>query len=273
MARFGPADKASTPKNMWDTASVILPEMVRVPAGNTWLGTSNKQVMDLYEKEDWAREWFEDDLFRFEQPQHQVYVPAFDIAKYPITNIEYYRFIWQNSHRVPKGWIGFRFPEGFQHYPVVNVSWNDAREYCEWLSRKTGEKYRLLNEAEWERAARGNDTRNYPWGDDFDPWRCNTLESNKGGPTEVGSYSPAGDSPFGVAEMSGNVWEWTCSPLIPYPFDAEGKPEDGKKPFYVHRGGAWYYSRKLARCSSREGMPADYTSNSLGFRVARTVIE
>jgi formylglycine-generating enzyme required for sulfatase activity len=147
----------------------------------------------------------------------------------------------------------------------------DALEYCRWLHAQTGLAYRLPTEAEWEQAARGDDGRIYPWGNEFDPWRCNTVESGKRRTTEAGEYSPAGDSPFGLADIAGNVWEWTSSKLQPYPYRPEDGREDprGSGKFAV-RGGAWYYSRKLARCSSREGVLENYISPALGFRLART---
>lgn len=256
-----------------DLDDIPLPQMITIPAGTFRMGTSKKQVMVLYEKEQWAQDWFEDGLFLVEQPQHKVTLPEYQIGLYPVTNEEYCRFIWESNYRVPKGWIGFRFGEKLDKHPVVGVSLEDCLAYCKWLSEITGKNYRLPSEAEWERAARGDEEpRVYPWGDDFDPWRCNTLESNKGGTTLVGSYSPAGDSAFGLADMSGNIWEWTSSRLLSYPFDPkQGLPDPKDKMRYVVKGGAWYYSRKLARCSSREGVMPEFVSPALGFRLACTL--
>jgi len=251
------------------------PEMVRIPAGEFIMGTSDDQIrMLVMREEDWALEWYEKDLFLIEQPQHVVSLPAYQIARTPVSNSEYYLFTWESGHRVPRGWIGFHFAESTAENPVVGVSWQDAQAYCNWLNDKfkkelEGKTYRLPTEAEWEKASRGLDDRLYPWGSEFDPWRCNTVEAGKRGTTALGEYSPAGDSPFGVADMAGNVWEWTGSHLKPYPYDPKDGREAANTPGeYVIRGGAWYYSHKLARCSAREGALLTFLSPALGFRLA-----
>jgi formylglycine-generating enzyme required for sulfatase activity len=256
----------------FERENIHLPQMVEIPAGVFWMGTSKQQVMRLYEWEQWAQDWHRDGLFRGEQPQHKIELPAFEIAIYPVTNEEYRTFIWESGYKVPKGWLGFRYPEGLEKHPVVGVTKEDCEQFCDWLNKSSGINFRLPTEAEWEKAARGPTPRVYPWGDEFDPWRCNTLESNKGGTTQVGSFSPAGDSPFGVADMAGNVYEWTNSRLLPYPFQKNPPaPAPGESVRWILRGGAWYYSRKLARCASREGVLQDNTSPALGFRVARSL--
>ena len=97
------------------------------------------------------------------------------------------------------------FPPDKADHPVVLVSWHDAQAYAEWAGK------RLPTEEEWEKAARGTDGREYPWGNEFDKERCNTRESGIGGTTSVGQFSPQGDSPYGCVDMVGNVWEWTAS--------------------------------------------------------------
>lgn len=246
------------------------PQMVEIPAGPFLMGTSDQQIAILLETEKWAEEWVEESMFQVEQPQHKIELPKFEIGVYPVSNIEYYSFIYNTGHRVPKNWIGFHYAEGEANYPVAGVSKSDAIAYCDWISKNLKTQYRLPNEAEWEKAARGPEGRIYPWGDFFDPWRCNTLESAKRATTPNGSYSPSGDSVYGIAEMAGNVWEWTSSYLIPYPFKENGE-RDASINKCIVRGGAWYYSHKLARCAARESVLADYVSPALGFRLARTI--
>jgi formylglycine-generating enzyme required for sulfatase activity len=273
-------------------AKVKPPEMVQIPAGEFVMGISDDQIQDLVMKEDWATEWFDRDLFLIEQPQHLVYLPAYEIGRCPITNAEYHQFVWNTGYQVPKDWIGFHFPESTGNHPVVGISKKDALAYCDWLNQQLGREqavrqfigknqgggigqniqYRLPSEAEWERAARGRDDRLYPWGEEFDPWRCNTIESGKRSTTAVGEYSPSGDSPWGIADMAGNIFEWTGSYITPYPYDESEASQnpDGKR-LCVVRGGSWYYSHKLARCTSRESVLPTFTSLSLGFRLARSL--
>jgi formylglycine-generating enzyme required for sulfatase activity len=248
------------------------PVMIEIPEGYVFMGTSLEQVASMLEYEDWAEDWYSRNLFEIEQPQHQVHVPAFEIGLNPITNTEYFTFAWSTGHRVPRYWHGFRYADEVRDHPVVGVSLDDALTYCKWLSEQTNMQFMLPTEAEWERAARGDDTRIYPWGDRFENWRCNSQEGGKRGTTPIGTYSPGGDSPFGISDMAGNVWEWTVSVLESYPYDSnDGREVLTPESHCVLRGGAWYYSRKLARCSSREWVLPSYTSPLIGFRVKRVI--
>lgn len=254
------------------TGQIDIPLTVAVPEGDVLLGTSDAQIQYLLRREVWAQEWYDSDMFQIEQPQHAVHIPAFEIGLHPVTNFDYYQFVYFTGYRIPRGWLGLHYFEGQADHPVTGVSLADALAYCEWFSKEAKFAVRLPNEAEWERAARGSDERIYPWGDNFDPWRCNTVESNKRSTTPITSYSPSGDSPFGASDMVGNVWEWTTSLLMPYPYDpTDGREDLAQEDKRVVRGGAWYYSRKLARCSAREGVLADYVSPSLGFRIVHPV--
>lgn len=265
----------STQKNNQFSSKVKIPRMVRIPEGRgVIMGISRDQIDLLLRTELWAEEWFDKDLFSVELPQHSVHIKAFELGRGPVSNADYHQFIWDKGHRVPKEWIGFRYAEGLDAHPVVGVSLLDALTYIEWLNTELNTTYRLPSEAEWEYAARGGDARLYPWGDEFDPWRCNTLESGKHGTTTIGEYSPGGDTPFGLMDMSGNVWEWTTSLLRTYPYiptDGREDPEAKSKEKFVIRGGAWYYSHKLARTTVRESALANFSSPALGFRLARSV--
>jgi toxoflavin biosynthesis protein ToxD len=254
-----------------------LPEMITIPAGTVLMGTSDEQLQHMLLREEWAQEWYETDLFQVEQPMHEVTLPAFEIGRFPITNYDYQLFIWDTGIRLPRGWNGFTFNVEVSDHPVVGISKADAEAYCTWLSEKLQQEIRLPNEAEWEKASRGNDVRIYPWGNEFDPWRCNTQESGKRSTTPIGSYSPIGDSPWGVTDMVGNVFEWTSSIFTPYPYSnitASAAGRDGKgSDKSIVRGGAWYYSHKLARCAARELVMPTYVSPALGFRLAASLKE
>lgn len=244
-------------------------EMVLIPDTTFMMGTSEEQVYELLSKEDWAHEWYDNDLFLIEQPYHSVTLKAYEIAKNPVTNLDYFQFVWHSGYRAPRSWKGLHFLEGTDDHPVVGITQEDALNYIKWLNQRTHRHFRLPTEAEWEYGARGDDGRIYPWGNDFDPWRCNTIESGKRSTSAIGTYSPSGDSPIGLMDMVGNVWEWTSSAQLPYPYNAnDGRENPDGSTKIVVRGGSWYYSRKLARCACREAVLPSYVSPALGFRLA-----
>jgi formylglycine-generating enzyme required for sulfatase activity len=152
--------------------------------------------------------------------------------------------------------------------PVVGICWHEARAYCAWLSVQSGQSYRLPSEAEWEGAARGRGGRRYPWGEGFDATRCNTFESHVRGTTPVGIF-PGGDTPEGLADISGNVWEWTSSTYQPYPYAADASREDPGlvEARRVVRGGSWNLNHEDARCAYRSHDLPDLRNSNLGFRV------
>ncbi len=153
---------------------------------------------------------------------------------------------------------------------MVNVTWRHARDYCRWLTQKTGLPITLPSEAEWEKAARGTDGRLYPWGDIFDKDKCNSIERGSGRTTPVGNYNPDGDSPFGCADMAGNVWEWTRSHWKAYPYDPRDGREDleaGDKIHRVLRGGSFNSNLYDACCAYRNGNYPYFRYWSVGFRV------
>jgi serine/threonine protein kinase len=145
-------------------------------------------------------------------------LPEFRIARFPITNEQYYVFIRSSPHFPPPvAWGGPQFPVGRERYPVIGVTWEEATAYCQWAG------CRLPTEQEWEKAARGTDGRSFPWGEVWSDGKyCNSQEARLGGPTPVDRY-PLGVSPYGVWDMSGNVWEWTVERYL--------------------RGGSWKHSK------------------------------
>ena len=150
---------------------------------------------------------------------------------------------------------------------MVNVSWHDAVAFCEWLTKETGRSFRLPSEAEWEKAARGEDGRLYPWGNEEpDATRCN-FNPNVKDTTPVGQYSPAGDSPYGCVDISGNVWEWTSSLHRPYPYQADdGREDAGSDKTRVVRGGSFSDGRRHVRCACRGRSRPGYRCGCFGFR-------
>lgn len=152
--------------------------------------------------------------------------------------------------------------------PVVGICCYEALAYCAWLSAQTGQSWRLPSEDEWEAAARGPEHRRYAWGEVFDATRCNTFESHVRGTTPIGVF-PGGDTPDGLVDMCGNVWEWTSSPYLPYSYSPNGHRKDPEQAEVrrVLRGGSWYYGRGFARCTYRLGFLPGYRSGYLGLRL------
>ena len=211
-----------------------------------------------------------------ERPAHQVYLDAFYISKYPVTNADYKRYA-DDTYR------SFAFPVGEEDHPVVNVSWQDACDYAAWATM------RLPTEAEWEKAASWSgeaeepttrhgylrrwledvrpEKRRYPWGNVFDPNRCNARESYLFRTTPVGKYSPEGDSPCGCADMAGNVQEWVSDWYGPYP-SGEQSCSTGPKigTSKVLRGGSFYSPRESVQTTRRASATPSLRYYSIGFR-------
>ena len=285
-----PAQQApQAPTRRGDLVLTLAPgvtlELVRVPAGPFWMG-SDKQQDPLAH----------DDEF----PQHRVELSEYLIGRYPVTVAQFAAFVAATGHRTTaektgqswSRWPGpsWRMVKGadWQHprgpdsdvrnkgnHPVTHVSWDDAVAFCAWASRVTGRAVRLPTEAEWEKAARGTDRRLYPWGSRApDASLCN-FKGNVGDTTPVGRYSrgdnTGGDSPYGCADMAGNVWEWvhdwydaqyySRSPII----DPE-RNQNGQ--YRVLRGGGWNNDPVDVRAAYRYFVvPANSYGNN-GFRCA-----
>jgi formylglycine-generating enzyme required for sulfatase activity len=238
------------------------PEMILIPAGEFLMGSDPS--VDKYAS-------------GVEQPQHRLYLPDYFIAKTPVTNTQYAAFVERTNHERPKHWESGKPPKGEEDHPVVYVHWHDAVAYCNWLAEVTSNAYRLPSEAEWEKGARGTDGRIYPWGNQWDPERCNSLETGPGSITPVEAY-PKGVSPYGLLDTVGNVWEWTRSlwgqeepkPDFRYPYYPADGREDlkaGDNVRRVLRGGAFVDDDSGVRCARRHSEEPQRRIRKLGFRV------
>ncbi len=225
------------------------PVWVDVPAGEFWMGGEGK-----YDG----------------KPVHRVHLERFQIARVPITNIQYLFFVEAVGHTSPRHWMDGRPPRGLESHPVVHVSWSDAIAYCHWLSKVTGKPIALPSEARWEKAARGDrDKREYPWGSGWSGTRCNTGELKLKSTTPVGIFSDSA-SPYGCLDMAGQVWEWTQSRFEEYPYNSSDGREDLKDEgsvYRVLRGGAFYRYCVHARCAFRNWGKSDDAQVGRGFRV------
>jgi formylglycine-generating enzyme required for sulfatase activity len=249
----------------WHLPDEPLLGFVEVPAGPFLMGSDKGQDPEAYDDE---------------LPQHTVDLPAYYIARYPVTTAQFRIFVDESGHR-PADEGSLR---GADNHPVVWVTWHDARAYCDWLAgrlrawegtpeplagllRHEGWQVRLPTEAEWEKAARGTDGRVFPWGDEPDSGWANYADTGVGATSAVGCF-PGGDSPYGVQDMSGNVDEWCHSLYAPYPYDLrDGREALEAKGPRVLRGGAFYDDLGLVRCAYRFWFDPDSRFVGIGFRV------
>ena len=234
-------------------------EMVYVPAGEFIMGS--------------------DEGSSDEQPVHTVYLGAFCIDKYEVTNAQFAQFLNEQGNQVEGGvtWLDleddyclikqmggeYQPKSGYKDHPVVTVSWYGARAYCQWAGK------RLPTEAEWEKACRGTDGRTYPWGEVID---CDHAQYGKcGGETVPVRSKPKGASPYGTLDMAGNVEEWVADWYdTDYCSQSPGRnpPGPNSGTFRVLRGGSWLLGW-FAGCASRlRDDPGDRWFH-VGFRCAR----
>jgi iron(II)-dependent oxidoreductase len=246
-------------------------EMVTIPAGEFLMGSDKKTDRLAYPAE---------------TPQRRIYLDAFDIDKYEVTALQYLKFVLETDRAPLLDWRydGGNFQETMAHHPVMHVSWYDADAYCRWAGK------RLPTEAEWEKAARGEDGRINPWGNQSAGLsRANFGRSGLSGPVRdrperlllyppiisVDKYENA-VSPYGLHQLIGNVAEWVADWYDKDAYksapDRNPKgPERGTQKAF--RGGGWIDSTTTMRAAMRNGTEPNTKMNWLGFRCARDVPE
>jgi formylglycine-generating enzyme required for sulfatase activity len=209
--------------------------------------------------------------FASEMPQRQVFISAFYMDETEVTNNEYRACAAAGFCDPPDAGSGtysrsnyYDQPANYGNYPVVYVSWGDARNYCAWAGK------RLPTEAEWEKAARGTDGRIYPWGNTFDTNRANTEDRGTEIIMPVGQY-PSGATPYGLLDMSGNVWEYVNDWFDPdYYASAPDRdpPGPNASPFdeKVLRSGSYANYQHYARVANRGSVTATSSTQFRGFR-------
>jgi sulfatase modifying factor 1 len=222
--------------------------MVLIPAGEFVMGKNAANQTD----------W---------QPEHKVYVNAFYMDKYEVTNRQYYEFCTKENYPLPEFWGIAQFKSGldFPDYPVVGVSCFDAQKYASWAGK------RLPTEAEWEYASRGGLTnKNFPWGDQADSTKVNFSKKYKG-IIKVGTFAP---NEYGLYDLAGNVWEWTSDN---YGHDYyQNSPENNPKGpdngrFKVIRGGSWHSGVMCVQTYYRNGLSPSWVDFAVGFRCVKEV--
>ncbi len=250
------AELALKPKDSFKECSGECPQMIVIPAGSFAMGSPrDEKGSDATQK-----------------PQHAVTIAKpFAVSKDEITFAQWDTCtIFGDCPRLSDS--GF----GRDQQPVIGVTWEEAQHYAAWLSKMTGKTYRLLDEIEYEYAARAGTTTAYPWGNDIgkgntDCYDCGTRWDNKT-PAPVGSFSP---NAFGLYDMVGNVWEWTqdCwhDDYVGAPADGLAWIAGGDCTRHVVRGGSYVSYAPYIRSASRWGYRAEGRFDSVGFRVARTL--
>ena len=258
------------------TPTPAFSEMVPIPAGSFIQGSTVDEVNYAYdlcmsydEFDQCWRSGLDDEV-----PQHEVYLDEFYIDKYEVTNAQYGQCVKAGvcdpSSPLSSNTRSSYFDNPrYADYPVIYVTWYDAANYCRWAGK------RLPTEAEWEKAARGEDGRLWPWGNSFSLDMGNVrpggVAPDTSDMTRVGSY-PRGASPYGAMDMVGNVWEWVAdwyddSYYQVSPSRNPQGPASGEKK--VFRGGSWNSNVGSARTASRAGTPPDGRYFDIGFRCAR----
>jgi formylglycine-generating enzyme required for sulfatase activity len=225
----------------------MIPDLVLIPGGEFLMGQADGRDE--------------------ERPVHRVSVAPFRLGRCQVTNAEYDEFRHATGRVMPPFRMQPEFADPAQ--PVVGVSWFDAVAYCDWLSRQSGETFRLPTEAEWECAARaGAEQQLYPWGDQpvFERPAYHTRWTNA--PEPVGAAAP---NAFGLYDMCENVHEWCADWYDPAyyavsPVDNPQGPPTGTR--RASRGGAWRHQIKIARCAARSSIPPEFRYADYGFRLA-----
>jgi sulfatase modifying factor 1 len=262
-------------------ATGVVLELVRVPAGSFLMGSTAS----------------DSDSFNDEKPQHTVALGEYYIGKHEVTVAQWAAFVQATGYRTAaeregsawantgSGWsevsdADWEHPRGpgtdvdqKSDHPVTQVTWDDAVAFAAWASQVTGRAVRLPTEAEWEKAARGTDGRKYPWGNTApDDTRCN-YDDNVEDTTPVGEYGPLGESPYGLEDMCGNVWEWTSSLLKGYPYKSDdGREDTASRDHRVLRGGSFHINARNVRAAGRGNVDPISRRDNYGFRVAASAV-
>ena len=259
------ADHDKPPRDPWASpieaerlAILNVPEeMVLVPAGSFLMGSDPRRDPAAGPQE---------------QPQRQVYLGAFEIDRYEVTNAHYLLFVLATGAPWPPYWKADPFTEKMARHPVIGITWQEASAYCRWAGK------RLPTEAEWEKAARGTDGRLFPWGNQPAGWGRSNI-AHPGSKRGL-KYPPLanvdrydrGVSPYGIYQMAGNVAEWVADWFNAeyYQDAASDNPQGpGLGQDKVFRGGSWNEDPEVARSAGRGAQAPDHRSYLIGFRCAR----
>ncbi len=241
-------------------------EMVLVPAGEFIMGTDKTDPEKTHLKIGTVKP-----LYLDQQPERRLHLEAYYIDKFEVTNEEYQRFVDATQyHDLPAHWVDGRYPEGSELLPVTNVTWSEALSYALWAGK------RLPSEAQWEKAARGQDGRIYPWGNEYKKGNANIALEGPHKPVPGGAY-PQDVSPYGVHDLAGNVMEWTSGWYEPYPGSTYQNAKFGKMLKVLRgngfqKGGHYFLDAYRYLFYRTEADPDEYFEN-VGFRCVTEFIQ
>ena len=194
-------------------------DMAQIPAGSFMFGTNALDAEGEALALGISKPWYSD-----ESPQQKIFLKNFYIDRYETTNRRYKAYVEAVGAIPPRNWQGNNYPEDKADHPVIWVSWFDAANFCEWEGKH------LPTEKQWEKAARGENGNEYPWGNDFHREYANLPDKpgSKNTPAKVGSF-PKGSTPLGVHDLVGNVWEWTAGYYAPHKKSSYKSPTHGAR--------------------------------------------
>lgn len=239
--------------------------MVWIPGGPFTMGTNETDAEGRALEFGLTKPWFDD-----EHPAHTVNLPGFYLDRNEVTNADFAAYVAATGARIPGTWKAATYPGGEANIPVASINWYQANDYCAWA------KKRLPTEAEWERAAKGQGQREWPWGDTPDPLLANLegVEDHFAGTAPVDSFD-AGRSPYGLYNMTGNVMEWVNDWYDEHYYKvmpAKNPPGPAIGDEKVIRGGSWHDSFRYAHTYSRFKMFPEYRDVTIGFRCAKSIV-
>ncbi len=220
-------------------------DMALIPSGTFWVGSNRGDIN--------------------ESPLHRVFLDSFAIDRWEVSQKEYRAFVTETGRKMPEMMSAPRF--GGDALPAVGVTWEEAEAYCRWAGK------RLPTEAEWEKAARGEDGRTFPWGEDPPTMQHLNFADMLKAPVEIGSY-PGGASPYGVEDMAGNAAEWVSAWYDPQVYTSDSVVNNPRGPatgqLKVVRGGSWQSREYSLRAPARVAKRPGERSATVGFRCAMT---
>lgn len=262
-------DRVNSIINNQDYITPLNPVMIPIKSGYLKMGASINEIKNSIKIFDYAFKKYNEkevfDWFCKSVPPFEVFIQPFKVSKFLVTNKEY------NYYSMDKKNTPFLYPKEKVYNPVENITFKEANDYCIWLSNKTDRKFRLLTEPEWEWCVRKDSGNLFPWGNEFNKKRCNTLELGLNDTTPVGLFNE-GESMDGISDLAGNLEEWVSNKYIPYKGGNYIKDHLAilhDNNYYILRGGSYKLNADLCLAYRRHGFYPKITAT--GFRICEDI--